>query len=276
MRYYHNQETIITGAIMNRNQRAKKILEHLSNQGFCKVEELEHILNTSVPTIYRDLNDLAARNLIVKVHGGIELPHGNLTLDESVNSRHLLRLAKNRLGKEQIAAKAISLVKDDDVIFADSSTTVYYFIRKLLDNHAMYSNLTIVTNSGAIIRELSDPPPSITLIALGGVYNTKLNSFLGRIAFNAVKQLHISKAFISAAAVSTTEAYTFHESHAEFLEQVTGHADRSWLLVDHLKFETKAVFPIRRTADFTGVISDNELSEKIVAKYLAAGINLIL
>ena len=261
---------------MNRNQRAKKILEHLQECGFCKVEDLENILEASIPTIYRDINDLAARNLIVKVHGGIELPQGNLVLDESVNSRHLLRLAKNRLGKEQIAAKAINLVNDDDVIFADSSTTVYYFIRKLLDNHAMYSNLTIVTNSGAIIRELSDPPPSITLIALGGVYNTKLNSFLGRIAVNAVKQLHISKAFISAAAISTAEAYTFHENHAEFLEQVTGHADRSWLLADHLKFETKAVFPIRRTADFTGVISDNELLQEVIAKYLAAGINLIL
>jgi DeoR family L-fucose operon activator len=237
---------------------------------------LESELGVPAPTLYRDVNELAARNLLSKVHGGIEPPQNNLTLDESVNSRHLLRLAKNRLGKEQIAARAVTLVKDDDVIFADSSTTVYYFVRKLLDNHTSYSNLTIVTNSGAIIRELSDPPPSITLIALGGVYNTKLNSFLGRLAVNAVQQLHLCKAFISAAAVSTSEVYTFHENHAEFLREVVRHADHSWLLADHLKFETKAVFPICRTAGFTGVISDNELSPKTISKYLSAGIDMIL
>ncbi len=261
---------------MRKNQRSKKILELLNVRGHCSINELESELGVPAPTLYRDVNELAARNLLLKVHGGIELPQNKLTLDESVNSRHLLRLAKNRLGKEQIASRAATLVKDDDVIFADSSTTVYYFVRKLLDNHASFSNLTIVTNSGAIIRELSDPPPSVTLIALGGVYNTKLNSFLGRLAVNAIQQLHLSKAFISAAAVSTSEVYTFHENHAEFLREVTKHADHSWLLADHLKFETKAVFPICRTTDFTGVISDNELSQETISKYLSTGINMIL
>lgn len=168
----------------------------------------------------------------------------------------------------------IRLVSDDDIIFADSSTTVFYFIKKLLEQHKQFSNLTIVSNSGAIIRELADPPPSITLISMGGVYNSRLNSFLGRIAVNAIKQLHISKAFISAAAVSVSEAYTFHETHAEFLSQVIEHADSTWLLADHLKFETRAVFPICRTADFAGVISDADLPAATIAKYLAAGINI--
>jgi DeoR/GlpR family transcriptional regulator of sugar metabolism len=258
---------------MNARYRAQKILEILNLRQHCTVEELEQELQVSIPTIYRDINKLALRNLIVKNHGTIELPSANLTLDESVNSRHLLRLVKNRIGKEQIAAKAIHLINDDDVIFADSSTTVYYFIKKLLEHHKQFSNLTIVSNSGAIMRELTDPPPSITLIAIGGVYNTKLNSFLGRIAVNAIKQLHLSKAFISAAAVSTSEIYTFHEHHAEFLAQVIEHSDSSWLLADYLKFESRAVFPICRTAELSGIISDAKLPSQIATKYLAAGIN---
>jgi len=259
---------------MTKTQRAQKILEILNRHQHCTVVELERELQISAPTIYRDINDLALRNLVVKNHGAIELPPTNLTLDESVNSRYLLRLVKNRIGKEQIAAQAVNLVSDDDIIFADSSTTVYYFIKKLLEQSKQFSNLTIVSNSGAIIRELADPPPSITLISLGGVYNSRLNSFLGRIAVNAIKQLHISKAFISAAAVSVSEVYTFHETHAEFLSQVIEHADSAWLLADHLKFETRAVFPICRTADFSGVISDSELPAATIAKYLAAGINI--
>jgi DeoR/GlpR family transcriptional regulator of sugar metabolism len=259
-----------------KKQRIQKILELLSIRRYCTAEQLRHELQISMPTVYRDINELASRNLVVKSHGGIELPPANLTFDESVNSRHLLRLVKNRIGKEQIAEKALHLVKDDDVIFADSSTTVYYFVKKLLEKHTQFSNLTIVSNSGAIIRELTDPPPSVTLIGIGGVYNTMLNSFLGRIAVNAIKQLHISKAFISAAAVSVSEVYTFHENHAEFLEQVITHSDFSYLLADHLKFESRAVFPICRTSALTGILSDTQLPAPTAAKYLAAGINLLL
>jgi len=261
---------------MTKNQRAQKILELVNLRHYCTVAELEQELQISAPTLYRDISELARRNLLVKSHGGIELPPTHLKLDESVNARHLLRLVKNRIGKEQIADKALRLVQDDDIIFADSSTTVYYFVKKLLEHHREFSNLTIVSNSGAIIRELTDPPPSITLIALGGVYNTTLNSFLGRIAVNAVKQLHLSKAFISAAAVAVNEVYTFHETHAEFLEQVIAHADNSYLLADHLKFETKAVFPIGTTASFKGIISDSELSQSIISRYLSAGLNFIV
>lgn len=76
------------------------------------------------------------------------------------------------------------------------------------------------------------------------------------------------------ASVGSSEVYTFHETHAEFLSQVVEHADSTWLLADHLKFETRAVFPICRTADFAGVISDADLPAATIAKYLAAGINI--
>jgi len=261
---------------MNKSQRAQKILEIIDRQGHCSVEELAAQLGISVPTVYRDLSELVRRNLAVRTHGTVEAPPTRLQLPESVNSRHLLRLVRNRIGKEQIADKALHLVQDDDIIFADSSTTVYYFIKKLLEHHREFSNLTIVSNSGAIIRELTDPPPSITLIAIGGVYHPVLNSFLGRIAVNAVEQLHLGKAFISAAAVSTSEVDTFHETHAEFLGQVVKHADQSYLLADHLKFETKAVFPICRTAAFAGILSDAELPEDVISRYLAAGIHFLI
>ncbi|MBN2643198.1 MAG: DeoR/GlpR transcriptional regulator [Victivallales bacterium] len=261
---------------MKRTQRAQRILELLNQRQHCTITELEAELDVSAPTLYRDVKELELRNLVVKNHGSIELPPTDLALDESVNSRYMLRLAKNRIGKDQIAQKALRLVTDDDIIFADSSTTVYYFIRKLLEHHRGFSNLTIVSNSGAIIRELTDPPPSITLISLGGVYNSKLNSFLGRIAVNAIKQLHISKAFISAAAISTSEVYTFHENHAEFLGEAVKHSDKAWLLADHLKFETRAVFPICPTTEFTGIISDLPSDSEVIPRYMAAGVNMML
>lgn len=260
---------------MNKSQRASRILEELRGRGNVSAAWLSEALGVSPATVYRDLDELAARNLARKTHGGVELVPEKLTLGETVNARHMIRLAKNRLGKERIAGRALSLIDDDDVIFADSSTTVYYLVKRLLEECQRFSNLTIVTNSAALIREISDPPPTLTLIALGGVYNATLNSFLGRIAVEAVERLRITKAFVSAAAVSTSEIYTFHENHAEFLASVIKGADKAYLLADRLKFETRAIFPICETRAFTGIVSEPTLSKDVAAKYLAAGLNLI-
>ena len=180
---------------MKKIQRTQKILDILQEKHYCSIDELRVAVNTSSATIHRDVNELADRNLLKRVHGGVEQPDPTISLEESVNVRHMLRLSKNRLGKENIAEIAVSLVEDDDIIFVDSSTTVYYFLKKLLEIQNNFSNITIVTNSGAIIRELTAPPPVFSLIALGGVFNSMLNSFLGQIAVNAIKQLNIKKAF---------------------------------------------------------------------------------
>jgi DeoR family transcriptional regulator, myo-inositol catabolism operon repressor len=259
---------------MKKIQRIQKILEILQERHSCSIDELRKAVNTSSATIHRDVNELADRNLLNRVHGGVEQPDPSATLEESVNIRHMLRLSKNRLGKENIAKIAVRLVEDDDIIFVDSSTSVYYFVKKIIELQNNFSNLTIVTNSGAIIRELTAPPPSFTLIALGGVYHHMLNSFLGKIAVNAIKQLNIKKAFISAAAVTPNEVFTFHESHAEFLKNVLEHSKQSYLLADHLKFETCAAFPICNSSEFDRIISDPQLPSKTRSKYLSAGVNL--
>jgi DeoR/GlpR family transcriptional regulator of sugar metabolism len=259
---------------MKKIQRTQKILEILQEKHSCSIDELREAVNTSSATIHRDVNELADRNLLNRIHGGVEQPDPSTTLEESVNIRHMLRLSKNRLGKENIANIAVRLVEDDDIIFVDSSTSVYYFVKKIIELHHNFSNLTIVTNSGAIIRELTTPPPSFTLIALGGVYHNMLNSFLGKIAVNAIKQLNIKKAFISAAAITPNKVFTFHENHAEFLKNVLQNSQQSYLLADNLKFETCAAFPICNSSEFDKIISDSHLPSETISKYLSAGINL--
>ncbi len=260
---------------MNKRMRAQRILELLTARQHATAAELQRELGVSAPTVYRDIRELELRNLVATSHGGVELPSASLKVDESANARFLLRLTRNPQSKRQIAEKALRLVRDDDIVFADSSTTVYHFVKALLEQHCQFSSLTIITNSSAILRELISPPPSITLIALGGVYNAQLSCFLGRMTLNALQQVHITKAFVSAAAVSVAEACTFHEHHAEFLGEVLRHADQTYLLADHSKFDTRAVFCISRTPSFTGVITDDAVSSDLAAKYAAAGVNMM-
>lgn len=260
---------------MNKSLRAKRILEILEKRQSCSAADLQRELDVSAPTIYRDLRDLEKRRLIVTARGVVQLPGETLRQDESANTRFYLRLNRRRQEKNEIAAKAARLVHDDDIIFADSSTTAFYFVKTLMAQHQRLSNLTLITNSAAMLRELVDPPPTVTLICLGGVYNAALNGFLGRMTLQTLQQLHITRAFVSAAAVSVSEVYTYHEHHAEFLGEVLRHADKSHLLVDHAKFETKAVFPISRTSAFESIIADDALPPAVVAKYKAAGLAIV-
>ena len=257
---------------MNKSLRAKRILEILEKRQSCSAADLQRELDVSAPTIYRDLRDLEERGLVVTARGAVQLPGEPLRQDESANTRFYLRLNRRRQEKNEIAAKAARLVHDDDIVFADSSTTAFYFVKTLMAQHQRLSNLTLITNSAAMLRELVDPPPTVTLICLGGVYNAALNGFLGRMTLQTLQQLHITQAFVSAAAVSTAEVYTYHEHHAEFLGEVLRHADKSHLLVDHAKFETKAVFPIARTSSFASIVADDALDPSVAAKYKAAGL----
>ncbi|MEI2999773.1 MAG: hypothetical protein V8T86_02535 [Victivallis sp.] len=66
-------------------------------------------------------------------------------------SRYQDRIDRNREAKIAVAKKAVGRIEDGDIIFLDSSTTVYYLAKEL--QAASFSNLTVITNSLLVIRD---------------------------------------------------------------------------------------------------------------------------
>ena len=101
---------------MYQEQRLEKILTLLEERGNLSVKEMVDELEVSKDTVRRDFDCLSQRNLAQRTHGGI-LPVKNTTV---------LGFQERQKGltedKKKMADLALSLVKDQSLLFFDVST----------------------------------------------------------------------------------------------------------------------------------------------------------
>lgn len=130
---------------MLEEDRLNHILEYLRQNQTATVHVLSKRLYVSEATVRRDLNELAVRGMVKRLHGGAVL------LDSANRELPLyIRQQQNAAAKQTIAAQAAQHLQDGQVIFLDASSTVMYLI-KYLEN---FENLTIITNGIRTAQEL--------------------------------------------------------------------------------------------------------------------------
>ena len=211
--------------------RTYLILDYLRQKKRCTLAELMRKFKVSSATIHRDGEELTRRDAVMKVRGGLVF---NEIADRRTNGSDFSeRIVTNRTAKTAAARKALARIAEGDIIFLDSSTTVYELAALLRNSD--FSHLTVITNSVSIIQNFRKFPSHYTLIGLGGSFDPQLNSFLGETVFGQLAQLKITKAFFSAFGVDDKNATTNHEHQAELIRKVMSTSARSYLLVDRSK-----------------------------------------
>ncbi len=236
-----------------KNLRMYAIMDYLKPKKYCSIRELTEHFRVSPATMYRDIADLAARDVVQKVHGGIALRERNTGHRFPGSTPFQERINWNREKKEEIAHLALRKIGENDILFLDSSTTVHYLA--LLLEKSAFSNLTIITNSVSIIQNFHKYPPHYVRIGLGGSYDVQLNSFLGQATLRDLEYLEISKAFISAFGIADDKATTNHEHHAGLLMNVLERAGQKFLLADRSKFNRGGLFRIAPLRAFDDILS---------------------
>ena len=174
-------------------EREKQILEILLKDKRATVQQLAKALFISEPSVRRDLASLEKQNLIKRVHGGA-------VLEETALSRNkipfLIREYEQSSAKVQIAQKAIELVRDNDVVFLDASTSCYYLIPFL----AARRNLTVITNGVKALAKLAEY--DITAFSTGGALINSCLVLVGEEACQTIDSFHADIAFFSCRGVS--------------------------------------------------------------------------
>jgi len=119
---------------MYQEQRLEKILTLLEERGNLSVKEMVDALGVSKDTVRRDFDCLSQRNLAQRTHGGI-LPVKNTTV---------LGFQERQKGltedKKKMADLALSLVKDQSLLFFDVSTLILEVSQKLTKKVTVYSH----------------------------------------------------------------------------------------------------------------------------------------
>lgn len=141
---------------MKKEERQKVILEYLSKEHRLTLTELSAYLNVSEDTIRRDVKELSDQGLLKAVRGGAVAP-SPIPLHFRNREKHDLE------NKKIIAEKAISFLKDGQVVFIDGGTTSL----ALVASFPYDLKITVITNSFPVAALVEDLP-NIELIFAGG------------------------------------------------------------------------------------------------------------
>lgn len=234
-----------------RNIRTYDILEYLKKKKRCTLQDLMTKFGVSSATIHRDVAELVSRNAVERIRGGIVFADAPTAKPGGVNYQD--RVIANSAAKEKIAEKAIKLVSEGDILFLDSSTTVYAFAQRL--RLAPFDHLTIITNSVSIMQNFRKFPQHWVLIGLGGNYDPQLNSILGASAIQQLAEFSITKAFISGFGLNDKVLTTNHERQSELIKKVLDAAEKRYLLVDKSKYGRTGLYRLSARGAFDAIVT---------------------
>ena len=237
-----------------RKLRSYDILDYLKKRKRCTLAELMERFGVSSATIHRDVAELESRNAIERVRGGIVFADAPAPRPGSGDYQD--RVIANSAAKDRIAKKALALVAEGDILFLDSSTTVYSFARLLRQQR--FDHLTIITNSVSIMQNFRKFPQHWVLIGLGGNYDPQLNSILGGEALRQLGEFNITKCFVSSFGLDARMATTNHERQSELIKRVLDMAEHRYLLVDSSKFGRSGLYRLSARGAFDEIITDRK------------------
>lgn len=212
-------------------ERKKQILKIIQKNQFISLQELKKVTKTSLSTVRRDLDILAADGLVRRVHGGvewIESSRDSLPVSE--------RLSLYQATKQKIAQRAAQQLQGGEIIFLDAGTTTGELIPYLADKKPA---VTVVTNSVHHAAQLSDL--MIPVMIIGGQVKQTTDAVIGAAAVNQINHMVFNVSFVGADGLSVEFGLTTPDlEEAAIKKAVVERSQVSYVLADNSKIGTAA------------------------------------
>lgn len=210
-------------------ERFAMILRELQEKGAVTVTGLSEKLGISESTVRRDLQSLAARGQLNKVHGGATALRSLAFQSEEadVSTKSALNIAE----KERIARYAASLISDDDFVYLDAGTTT----EKMIDYIDSAVRAAFVTNGIAHAKKLIQK--GLRAYIIGGQLKLSTEAVIGTVAVNNLKQFNFTKAFMGTNGITVEQGFSTPEPEEGLLKtEAVNRAYMSYVLADSTKF----------------------------------------
>lgn len=259
-------------------ERRSKIQQQLAQHLTVTIAELAEQFGASEMTIRRDLDELEARGICQRIHGGAV----SLRIQEyrsPTYPTYSQREQQQAREKTAIARAAAALVRPSEVIAIDTGTTAAYLAQALRDIYP----LTVVTNSLRVLAQLHDVT-SIALICPGGALSLEERnpanndlSFVGPLTVAALRDFRPNKAFISTSGLTVADGITNAALlQAEIKRTLIEVAEEAILITDHTKFGRPSGFVVAGVNAFHKIITDSAAPPEDVTALRQRGIEVIL
>lgn len=234
----------------------------LNRDDLTSVNDLSTQLNVSSVTIRQDLNFLEGEGLLRRIHGGAVLKDAD---DLSI------RLGVNYDKKLRIAKKLADLVSAGETVLIESGSTNALLARELIKK-----NVTIITTNVYIARQFRTNEQA-NIILLGGIYQQKSESLVGKITKVSLDHINFDKAFIGIDGYTTKAGFTIRDLfRAEISSYIIKKSNAVFIVSDSSKFGKTELTNICYPSEIQHVATDEDLSTDFRDEFKCAGVNLIL
>ncbi|KQW31288.1 DeoR family transcriptional regulator [Rhizobium sp. Root274] len=245
-------------------QRRREILEVLKRDGRALAGELARLWDVSEDTIRRDMRDMAAAGLLVRVHGGalpVAAPLPDFSARQNLSTEE----------KRRLAAACVRLINPGQTVFLDGGTTTAEIARQIPIDMA----LTVVTHAPTIAAEF-ERHAQVEVILIGGRLFKHSMVAVGPTALSAIGRIRPDTFFVGATAAHPTEGLSTGDfEEAAIKRQIAKRSTATYCPLTAEKLGAVSPFGIVPLSEVTGLIVGAEAPEDVLAGYRAAGAEMI-
>ncbi|GAB2479695.1 DeoR/GlpR family DNA-binding transcription regulator [Jatrophihabitans fulvus] len=261
---------------MQRYERLNAVLEALAESGKLSVDDIAARFDVSAATVRRDLDDLAAQQLITRTRGGAVV--------QSVSYDLPLRYKSVRQSdeKQRIAEAAAALVPPGSVVGINGGTTTSGVARALAmrvdptatANGSRPVELTVVTNALNIASELV-VRPHVKVVVIGGVARPQSYELIGPLAGRLLEDIAVEVLLLGVNALSAAGGAAAHnEGEAEINRLMVERAQRVVVVADGSKIGQRAFARICDINRVTCLVTDATAPPEELDALRAAGVEV--
>jgi len=252
-------------------ERYRRIMDLLRQNGRVTVAELSESLQVSPVTIRRDLEKLEEREWLLRTHGGAVLPPEGGS-DEFREKSVLEKQEQFVEEKRRIARAAAELVHNGETVALTPGST-NLFLAECLGGK---KDVTLVTNALNIALAAARFP-ELDVVVVGGKLRRKSLAVTGPIAEADLRELRVDKLFLGVDGLDPDAGLTtpnlseagVNRCMIDIAREVVVVADRS----KFGKVTLSCIAPVER-ADL--IISDRGLSQEMARRIEEKGVRLVL
>jgi DeoR/GlpR family transcriptional regulator of sugar metabolism len=177
------------------------------------------------------------------------------------------------LRRIDITRRAANEVKEGDTILIDTGP----ISRELAEQLLNHKNITVITNSMAVLEVLKDSPAEITLISTGGAFRRSSQLFIGPTAESALKEFRIDKLFLMVTGISKNfDLYHTNISEVTIKQSMIRAAREVILLADYSCFQEEALIQVAPISVVHKLITDDALPASTRLELSTLGVTVIL
>lgn len=267
---------------VSKQQRWGALMELLAGRGQVDVEDAATALDVSAATIRRDLDELAAQQMLVRTRGG--------AVAHSVSYELPLRYktSRNAPQKQRIAQAAADLVAAGDVVGLNGGTTTTETARVLALRHAGGAprdpvrpaaggapELTVVTNALNIAAELA-VRPQIKIVVTGGVARPQSYELVGPLTVGVLNQVVLDIVVLGVDGLDPDRGLMAHqEDEAAISRLLAERAHRVVVATDSSKIGRRAFARICALDQVHFLVTDTAITAGDRARIADAGVKVI-